>query len=60
MMYSITFEENPTDEEIQILGEGIDQFTQSKFANRTTKQLTFFLPDEEGEIVGGVHGKYVQ
>jgi N-acetylglutamate synthase-like GNAT family acetyltransferase len=57
-MYSITFEENPETKEIEILGEGIDQFTQSIFGSRTNKQLAFFLRDEEGAIVGGVHGKY--
>ena len=56
-MYSITFEENPTIQEIDILGEGIDQYTESLFRNRTSKQLTFFLRDEKGTIVGGVHGK---
>ena len=57
-MYTITFEENPAQQDVQILGEGIDQHTQSKFPIRSSKQLVFFLRDEEGTIVGGVHGKY--
>lgn len=58
MTYTITFDENPAGEEIKILGEGIDRYTQSKFGSRTNKQLAFFLRDEEGLIVGGVYGKY--
>lgn len=58
MKYEITFEENPADEEIQILGEGIEQYTESKFGSRGNKPLTFFLRDDVGSIVGGVHGNY--
>jgi ribosomal protein S18 acetylase RimI-like enzyme len=57
-MYTITFEENPSGKDIQILGEGIDQHTQLLFPIRSSKQLAFFLRDEKGTIVGGVHGKY--
>lgn len=56
-MYSINFEEKPTDEEIQVLERGIEEFTQAAFENRTGKSLTFFLRDENQEIVGGVYGK---
>ena len=58
MKYEITFEENPADEKLQILSEGIDQYTQSKIGGNGNIQLTFFLRDEEGLIVGGVHGNY--
>lgn len=58
MMYAITLEEDPADDELQILGEGIEHHTQSKFGDRINKQLAFFLRDKKGSIVGGVHGKY--
>ena len=58
MKYEITFEENPADEKLQILSEGIDQYTQSKIGGNGNIQLTFFLRDKEGLIVGGVHGNY--
>ena len=58
MTYTITFEEKPADEDLQILAQGIDQYTQLKFGDRINKQLTFFLRSQEGVIVGGVHGNY--
>jgi hypothetical protein len=48
-MYSITLEENPEIQEIDILGEGIDQYTESIFRNRTSKGtgilITLLLPN---------------
>lgn len=58
MTYSIIFEENPSDEKLRLLSEGIDRYTESKFVNRTGKHAAFFLQDEAGTIVGGVYGKY--
>jgi N-acetylglutamate synthase-like GNAT family acetyltransferase len=56
-MYSISIEEDVGTEEIEILRDRIDQHTQSIFRDRISKQLTFFLRDEDRTIVGGVHGK---
>jgi GNAT superfamily N-acetyltransferase len=58
MTYTIIFEENSQDEKLRLLREGIEQHIESKFQNRSNKQLAFFLQDEKGAIVGGVHGKY--
>lgn len=58
MTYSIIFDENPSDEKLRLLGDGIDRFTQSKFGDRISKHAAFFLCDAAGEIVGGVYGKY--
>ena len=60
MTVEITFEENPTDKALQVLADGIDQYTQSKIGNSSNTPLTFFLRDEDGLIVGGVHGNYSQ
>ena len=64
MKYEITFEENPTDEELHILVEGLVQYTQLQtqleIGSGGNKPLSFFLRDEEGLIVGGVHGNLRQ
>jgi GNAT superfamily N-acetyltransferase len=56
-MYTITFEDNPINEDIQLLDAGIVQHIHSIFGSVFNKRLTFFLRDEEGSIVGGVDGK---
>lgn len=56
--YEIIFAENATDEDIQILDEGITQYTQIKMGDGRNTPLTFFLHDPAGAIVGGVHGNY--
>ncbi len=58
MAYQITFEENPTPEEIQILSDGIAEYDRAKIGARERRSVTFFVRDEEGAIVGGVHGNY--
>ena len=58
MNYEISFAENPLAEELQILSDGIDQFTQAKMGLPGNTQLTFFLRDDTGTLVGGVHGNY--
>ena len=58
MSYQITFGQGPAPEEIRILSEGIDEDTRSKIGARANVPLTFFLKDEQGTIVGGVHGNY--
>ncbi|HEX6624199.1 MAG TPA: GNAT family N-acetyltransferase [Pyrinomonadaceae bacterium] len=58
MSYRITFEQSPAPEELRILSDGIDEFTRSKIGARANVPLTFFLKDEQGAIVGGVHGNY--
>ena len=57
MKYSIT-QENALDDELQIVSEGLDRFTRSQIDLQEKTQLTFFLRDEEGKILGGVHGNY--
>ena len=58
MSYEITFEQRPAPEDLRILSDGIDEFTHSKIGARANVPLTFFLKDERGAIVGGVHGNY--
>lgn len=58
MDYEISFEENASDEELRILGEGLMAYNRSQVGGREKAPLTFFLRDVEGRIVGGVHGNY--
>ena len=58
MDYEISLEENASDEEIQVLSEGIMEYNRSQVGGRQKEPLTFFLRDGEGRIVGGVHGNY--
>jgi phosphoribosylanthranilate isomerase len=50
--------ENPTAAEIKILSAGLSEFTRSQIGGGKHTNLTFFLRDGAGEIVGGVHGNY--
>jgi ribosomal protein S18 acetylase RimI-like enzyme len=56
--YEVTFEHNPTDEDLHILADGIDQFTQSVMGTSANTPLTFFVRDDAGLVIAGVHGNY--
>ncbi len=58
MEYEISFAENASDEELQVLSEGILEYNRAKVGGRPKEPLTFFVRDGEGRIVGGVHGNY--
>ncbi|MBA3240400.1 MAG: GNAT family N-acetyltransferase [Acidobacteria bacterium] len=58
MGYEISFEENAGDEEIQILADGIIEYTRLKIGPGQGVPLTFFVRDDEGAVGGGVHGNY--
>ena len=51
MNYEIKFEKNPSNEDIQILGNGIDEFSKTKIARGDKIYLTYFLRDTNGQIV---------
>lgn len=56
MTYQITCEEDAEPEDIQILSDGINNYSAEKVTGGARRDLTFFLRDAEGSIVGGVHG----
>ncbi|HEX8734211.1 MAG TPA: GNAT family N-acetyltransferase [Pyrinomonadaceae bacterium] len=56
MTYQITFEDDAQPEDIQILSDGINSYSQARATGGARQSLTFFLRDAEGSIVGGVHG----
>ena len=58
MGYEISFEESASEEELQVLSDGLMEYNRSRVGGRPKEPLTFFLRDGEGRIVGGVHGNY--
>lgn len=58
MEYKITFEEKPSEAELDVLRNGLAEYAFSMFGQTTFSDITFFVRDESGTIVGGVHGNY--
>ena len=58
MAYEVTFQENPTAHELQILANGIESYTESHLGPDDRRELVFFLRDADGAIVGGVRGSH--
>jgi GNAT superfamily N-acetyltransferase len=56
MTYRITREDDAKPEDIQILSDGINNNPVVEVPSGERVNLTFFLRDAEGSIVGGVHG----
>ncbi len=52
----IIFEPNPRPQEIDRLGEGINTFSVPAVGPSKRVYLTYFVKDEAGEILAGVHG----
>lgn len=58
MKYIPTFESNPSQDVIDLLGQGIDEFNILKTGISGNQNLTFFVRDEQENIIGGVHGNF--
>lgn len=58
MGLQIAFEENATADDIKILSDGIAAHDREIAGERENRTVTFFLRDDDGVIVGGVHGNY--
>ena len=58
MKYQITLEEKAAAEDIAVLGDGLDRFVSDLFPGKRYTSVAFFLRDDAGKIVGGVHGNY--
>lgn len=58
MNYEITLEEKPTAEEHGALRNGLKEYSFPMFGTTSVVDVTFFVRDGEGVIVGGVHGNY--
>lgn len=53
MNYQISYETNPTSEEIQLLNDGISEQAKQKKGMKPLALFAFFVRDEKGAIVGG-------
>ncbi|MFM9904499.1 MAG: GNAT family N-acetyltransferase [Pyrinomonadaceae bacterium] len=58
MAYQISFEEKASDEDLRILGEGIERNTEELFPGKSRTNVTFLLRDDAGVVAGGVTGNY--
>jgi GNAT superfamily N-acetyltransferase len=58
MAYEITFHENAPDDEIKVLSDGLEAYVEELFPGKSRTYLSYFVRDENGEIVGGVTGNY--
>lgn len=58
MEYEITLSEQPSIEDVAVLGRGLHRFGDSIFGPTWARPIAVFLRDGEGKIAGGVHGSY--
>jgi GNAT superfamily N-acetyltransferase len=58
MSYTISIDPAPSDSDLDVLGKGLDQFTENIAGVEDRKNITFFLKDDNDEIVGGITGAY--
>lgn len=56
MTYKITRETDAKPEDIETLIDGLRNYNQTQISDQRRETLTFFLRDDAGAIVGGVHG----
>lgn len=58
MNYDITFNEDPSDDDLKSLEDGYQAFTEAQIGKEDRRDIAFFLRDEQGSVVGGVRGCY--
>lgn len=56
MFYDIHFESNPTQNDVQVLNNGIMEWAKQKKGMDQLEFFAFFIRDEAGKIVGGCAG----
>lgn len=56
MTDKITYEADPSPEDIELLVEGLKSYNLTKVGVHERQSLTFFIRDAAGSITGGVHG----
>ena len=56
--HRITFEENPSADDLRIVEEGYDAFTEAQIGEEGRREIAFFVRDDRGAVVGGVKGMY--
>ena len=58
MTYEISFEEKPSEADVQVLENGLREHGLEFFGETSVGKAAFFLRDDKGRIVGGVYGNY--
>ena len=58
MNYAITFNEDPSDEDVQALQAAYANFTEAQIGKEDRREIAFFVRDSAGSVVGGVKGSY--
>lgn len=58
MNYKIENVASPTEKDLKTLSDGLDRFTESHIGVDEKKQLTFFIRDNNNEVIGGIAGSY--
>ena len=58
MIYEITFDHKPLDEDVKVLEDGLLEHGRKFFGDIESGKAAFFLRDGKGGIVGGVYGRY--
>ena len=58
MNYKVTFEQDASAADLQVLSNGLEEHTASFFEDKSRTEIAFFVRDENGDIVGGVNGNY--
>jgi len=58
MTIKIELSKQPDATELQVLEDGLNQFTASHIGDDDRKDITFLLRNEQSEIVGGIKGSH--
>lgn len=56
MAYKLSFETNPSQNDIQVLGEGIMAYAKQNKGQPSLEFFAFFIRDENNKILGGCNG----
>lgn len=58
MNCKITFNEDPSDDDLQALQKGYAEFTEPQLGKEGRRDIAFFVRDARGCVIGGVSGCY--
>ena len=56
MTYTISYEKNPSSDDIQILNDGIMEQAKQKKGMKQLDFFAFFIRDDDGKVIGGCAG----
>ena len=58
MNHEITFIEDPSDEDLQVIRDAYKDFTETQIGKEERREIAFFIRGGQGAVVGGVKGGY--